>query len=877
QELEEMNLVQLYVFVARCIAYPFSAKYRYDIIHKPPKLTNLQLMLARERFQSFLNGDLKLSTDEAFTTNIAKFNDVILKREEVTNVVNGPGWTMTDFSDLFKKEITQYVARLPEIKGLSKSTLIDNWMNKFEFLFKGESDNKKVFVHLNTVLKCITTKMNKDQLFELFQKILGIKKQQHWTLYKLLQVDNTDEQAAQVRRELDYRMNEVKERQKKADGNTEMDSCYIEELKLSIESLKASLQNVPVFKDENNKELSKFKMVSEDETIEKNDLVLSFKVQVVIKGLQGFVEDKKDKLIFCTFEMDGCDKLSTNRVDPSNMSWDDQADFLTSSPLPNVRIRLCRESSGVFNINDRELARVDLLLKLSNTKATEEWMEMQQVYKKDPVSKNVLKIKLLTHVEKPPNVKHFGYLFALGKTIWKKWKKRYFLLIQACVSQFTFVLCSYRENKTQPDAVLPLHGFIVDFCGGVPGTDLSNLYLVLTKQGFDEIILTSSSNESDLMPWLDAIYRATGQPFKPQLPTEADKQDTAVYRSESQRIKRKKLQVMVDACPSKFDHEELFVTLQRKTIEYRLSDSDICSSGWLSADQIYVLDEYCARYGVRVFTRHLSYIEILMDHAYSNISIDPSLLYQKFAFCMAHVHGNKLDQTYAATIDEKKKFLIVAIKLKDFLEYQFIHFRYTTCFPFGRPKDSLKICLSLYESDTKHSVDPISAEKIVDELKRCISNSTYFDYIHVAQLCGIEEALFSTNFERNRTSFLALAEHCIQIQQQIFWFHADVRIAFVSYKDILTENGELLWSLFILDFHQFTDKHPLTELLWNLFSLFNLLNQYFSSQSYLNQRESHKELCKIFAPIVLHYLESMHQSIVYSLRLNFDRETWKPL
>ena len=36
-------------------------------------------------------------------------------------------------------------------------------------------------------------------------------------------------------------------------------------------------------------------------------------------------------------------------------------------------------------------------------------------------------------------VSYSSWLYAMGKTVWKKWKKRYFVLVQ--VSQYTFAIC----------------------------------------------------------------------------------------------------------------------------------------------------------------------------------------------------------------------------------------------------------------------------------------------------------------------------------------------------------------------------------------------------------------------------------------------------
>ncbi|XP_063856348.1 calcium-dependent secretion activator 2-like [Scylla paramamosain] len=53
--------------------------------------------------------------------------------------------------------------------------------------------------------------MPKEQLFDMFQQILGIKKFEHQLLFNALQLNSQDEQAAAIRRELDGRMQKVAE------------------------------------------------------------------------------------------------------------------------------------------------------------------------------------------------------------------------------------------------------------------------------------------------------------------------------------------------------------------------------------------------------------------------------------------------------------------------------------------------------------------------------------------------------------------------------------------------------------------------------------------------------------------------------------------
>jgi len=63
--------------------------------------------------------------------------------------------------------------------------------------------------------------------------------------------------------------------------------------------------------------------------------------------------------------------------------------------------------------------------------------------------------------------------------------------------------------------------------------------------------------------------------------------------------------------------------------------------GWFSPGQVFVLDEYCARYGVRGCHRHLCYLTDLLDYAELATMIDPTLIHYSFAFCASHTHGNR--------------------------------------------------------------------------------------------------------------------------------------------------------------------------------------------------------------------------------------------
>ena len=86
----------------------------------------------------------------------------------------------------------------------------------------------------------------------------------------------------------------------------------------------------------------------------------------------------------------------------------------------------------------------------------------------------------------------------------------------------------------------------------------------------------------------------------------------------------------------------LFDILLQQNIFSVFSQSFICFlQGWFTPGQIFVLDEYCARYGVRSCYRHLRYLEDLLDRSEKNILVDPTLIHFSYAYCASHVHGNR--------------------------------------------------------------------------------------------------------------------------------------------------------------------------------------------------------------------------------------------
>jgi hypothetical protein len=214
EEAERKTKLQLYVFILRCIAYPFNAKQPTDMTRRQTKITCTQLEQIIARFQSFLKGEIQIASDEAFQNAIQNFYEGFLQSDRLQVMVQSGACSSYDFKEVFRNNIEKRVRSLPEIDGLSKETVVTSWMAKFDSIYRGCDDDVKKLTgtrmqqyqqqqQQNLASELI---LSKEQLYDMFQNVLNIKKFEHQLLYNALQLDSADEQAAAIRRELDGRI-----------------------------------------------------------------------------------------------------------------------------------------------------------------------------------------------------------------------------------------------------------------------------------------------------------------------------------------------------------------------------------------------------------------------------------------------------------------------------------------------------------------------------------------------------------------------------------------------------------------------------------------------------------------------------------------------
>merc|ERR1719500_604648 len=429
--------------------------------------------------------------------------------------------------------------------------------------------------------------------------------------------------------------------------------------------------------------------------------------------------------------------------------------------------------------------------------------------------------------------------------------------------------------------MLQLDGYTVDYIEPAGDLEGGKFFFNTVREG--DSVLFATEDEQDSHNWVMAFYRATGQAHRPAPPVTTGKSSSLnKTQGDADKARKHGMEEYIAADPITSEHHALFKKLQSLSLDWRLNDP-FASLGWFTPGQVFVLDEYCARYGVRGCFRHLCYLEDLLEKCEKHVLIDPTLIHFSYAYCASHVHGNsakeRSDGVGTVTQEEKEKFSEIKERLRVQLEYQLTNFRF--CFPFGRPEGALKSTLSLLERVLMKDIStPVPPNEVRSVIKTSLEKAALVNYERLSEEARIEAEQANPQEDmvgevaippsRKLEDLIRLAELCVDLLRQNEEFYAE---AFAWFSDLLVEHSEIFWSLFGVDMDQVLAEQPPDT--WDSFPLFQILNDYLRTDDNLKNGKFHQHLRDTFAPQVVRYVDLMESSIAQSIHKGFEKERWE--
>lgn len=205
----------LYLMVARCIAYPFNAKYQLETAPPKPKLNeerfkNVVEMLDACRNKNWdviqrsaisLNGiEYKCIQSEKFQNCLDWYMEHVMEREDVVLMSKSGSYSVKELESIFKVLATKHITYTSKDQLLDTSEL-QTWCSTFRKLVEHSARG----IRSGLVMRSPSptngnggTGPNREKLYKLFQKILHIKSIEHQILYRVCQVSRGGEEERQT-------------------------------------------------------------------------------------------------------------------------------------------------------------------------------------------------------------------------------------------------------------------------------------------------------------------------------------------------------------------------------------------------------------------------------------------------------------------------------------------------------------------------------------------------------------------------------------------------------------------------------------------------------------------------------------------------------
>jgi hypothetical protein len=116
------------------------------------------------------------------------YHETVLMNPDVAALIKAGGWMIDDFTSVFEVMLSRLLIKLNPYES-TETRIKRVWLQKFDILLRGET----VVIHQepsggSRLSTCGEMQLTTEQLYDMFQSILGVKRFEHQILYRVCQV-----------------------------------------------------------------------------------------------------------------------------------------------------------------------------------------------------------------------------------------------------------------------------------------------------------------------------------------------------------------------------------------------------------------------------------------------------------------------------------------------------------------------------------------------------------------------------------------------------------------------------------------------------------------------------------------------------------------
>eukprot|EP01135_Chromosphaera_perkinsii_P004208 Nk52_evm27s271 gene=Nk52_evmTU27s271 len=445
-------------------------------------------------------------------------------------------------------------------------------------------------------------------------------------------------------------------------------------------------------------------------------------LKVAVSEAKGgiFDDPEKKQNIYIQIEINGV-IFRTDEVSSTDAVFHQQCPFDITEPLPEVKLTVFSTSrKRSLNFNDQIIAKVYFRPIFGNRDTTRlNW------YAEDKAVPNPVELRCGGEFGRPNFVTKAGFLYCCGGP-WKRWKKRYFVLLNTNEGKpDSWALFEFKTKDSGPHKAIGLKGHVVDFCTVteadaaiaelnevIPEGEVPDAYAFkLMAPGESETpMIFISDHEDERQRWVHATHRSTGQTMKPKNVKEKKTYVASINVVQFFDPEVDGIRSIRVGLPNPNDMNQFYNAFLRLLFNFELAKKN--SLGWLSPEADFLIHEFCARYATRDMFKNVIHLKLLTD-AVRKTAIDPLAI----KVCLSHIVKN-LQGSGVLTRVCYVTFSETMTSLKDYIFDRVLH--YKTSFPFGRPEGAVETSIYILE-EIEACASLLSGLNQGFDLKECLS------------------------------------------------------------------------------------------------------------------------------------------------------------